>query len=410
MLNPPLSLLPFDLFAYIVDHIAKLPFSNEHLYNLSFVDRVFTQLCQAYIFKDLHLGYGRGTKSRISNKLETMRKILSDEPSFANRVRVVTLSISHKRNGWLFNDFTFITIVQLLAKSPMPPHKLHLSGITCSFIFDGPILVAGRLMQSFFSETLTILHLTQCRNVPLTLFLICPRLREIYMDHVEVTEDNYDKYPDQQCSGRELPAPEYLSYRNSESLIKFHTGVVVWSKLRVLKLCPHEEKEMARLQPILDIACNTLEELHLTRFAWGTNVKQLPLAGLVNLRDIPCLRVFALHAIIECDAQEFVVFRDIKLVLNTIPTSNKVTNLSFGFTIAGEHPFDGCFKEDWVGIWGEVVRISAGKPLELNLRTVVRPPNFQYPPHRQDELFERITEKIASLLNYPNIDTHYTHP
>ncbi|KAF8813420.1 hypothetical protein BYT27DRAFT_7206799 [Phlegmacium glaucopus] len=43
--------------------------------------KVFTRLCQAYIFKDLHLGYGRGTKSRISKKLERMRKILNDEPS-----------------------------------------------------------------------------------------------------------------------------------------------------------------------------------------------------------------------------------------------------------------------------------------------------------------------------------------
>jgi hypothetical protein len=277
MLNPPLSLLSDDLFAYIVDHIAKLPYSIEPLYNLSLTDRAFTRFCQAYIFKDLHLGCGSGSLSRISNQLEKMGKILKDEPTFANRVRTVKLTISSKGSRWLFNEPTFIGIIQLLKKSPMPPHKLHFSCGATPFIFGDPILIVGRLMQSFFSETLTVLHLTECQNVPLNLFLICPRLREIFTDHVEVIK-NYDKYPDQQCSGRQLPAVEHLSCRDSESLIKhmitqpsrFHSGVVVWSKLRVLKLCPHERKEMSYLQLVLNAACNSLEELHLTRAAWGT--------------------------------------------------------------------------------------------------------------------------------------------
>jgi hypothetical protein len=128
----------------------------------------------------------------------------------------------------------------------------------------------------------------------------------------------------------------------------------------------------------------------------------------VNFRDISCLRVFALDAIIMCDTQEFVVLRDISLVLGTIPASNKVTNLLFHFSIVGYQPFDGCFKEDWDGLWGEVVRISAGKPLELTLKASVDAPDFRYPPQGQDELYERITEKIALLSNCPNIDTHWT--
>jgi hypothetical protein len=128
----------------------------------------------------------------------------------------------------------------------------------------------------------------------------------------------------------------------------------------------------------------------------------------LNFRDISYLRFFALDATIECDAQEFVVLRDINVVLSTIPASNSVTTLLFDFTIAGKHPFDGCFKEDWVGLWGEVVRISAGKPLTLNLEAVVRPPNFQYPAQGRDELYERVEGKMIALLsNYPNIDTHF---
>ncbi|KAF8805272.1 hypothetical protein BYT27DRAFT_7224951 [Phlegmacium glaucopus] len=279
-----------------------LPFTNEHLYNLSFIDRVFTRLCQAYIFKDLHLGYNLGTESRISKKLQTVRKIDLERVSIIRQPSTHGYDHHLTQTKWLaFHCFSTI-----LPSSGI----VHLS---CSFIFEDPIIVVGRLIQSFFSETLTVLHLTECRNVPSTLFLICLRLREIFMDHVEVTKENYDTYPNEQRSDRELP-------------------------------CPHEKKEIACLQPLLHAARNTLEEFYLTRVARGRNI--------------------------------------------TMPTSNKVTNLLFDFTIAGEHPFDGCFKEDY-GLNAFL------QPLELNLETSV-----------QDKLYERITEKIASLSNYANIDIH----
>ena len=279
MLNPPLSLLSDDLLNYIVDHVAELPFSDSNLYNLSVTDRAFTRFCQAYIFKDLYLGYGSGTNNSITKKLAKIRNILDDEPSFANRVRTVHLTVIRQRNKWLFDDPTFITIIQLLAKSLMPPHKLHLRGRWNSFVIEDPILVVERLMQSFFSQTLTILYLTECENVPLTLFLVCPHLREVYLYYVEVFDSRDDGYPDTQCSGRELPALEHLNYRRSASLVKqlitpppeFSMAVVIWSKLRVLKLCPQEKEEMVCLQPILDAAFNTLEELCLTNLPtiWG---------------------------------------------------------------------------------------------------------------------------------------------
>ena len=278
MLNPPLSLLSEDLLYYIVDHVARLSFSNSNLCNLSITDRAFTQLCQAYILKDLCLGYDSGIGNNISKKLAQIRNVLNDKPSFANRVRTVHLTVIHKQNKWLFDDPNFITIIELLAKSRMPPHKLHLTGgflrgIFHSYTIDHPILVVGWLMQSFFSQTLTSLDINDCMNVPLTLFLVCPNLREVYLDEVKVLESrDHDEYPDSQCSGRELPALERLNYRNSGSLIKqmitpppkFSMAVVVWSKLRVLMLCPEEEEGMLYLQPILDAACNTLEELYLT--------------------------------------------------------------------------------------------------------------------------------------------------
>ena len=281
MLNPPLSLLSDDLLIYIVDHVAELPSSNLDLYNLSITDRAFTRSCQAYIFKVLSLESGINTN--ISKKLAKIRNILNDEPSFANRVRTVHLTVLDEQNKWLFNDSDFITIIQLLARSLMPPHKLRLDLI----VIEDPIFLVGWLMQSFFSQTLTVLNLLDCKNVPLTLFLVCPNLREVHLDVVEVFESKLgdDEYPDTQCSGRELPALELLSFCRSETLIKqmitpppkFSMPVVDWSKLRVLELNPQRVTDMVCLQLILDVACNTVEELYIItsclHVTWGIGGK-----------------------------------------------------------------------------------------------------------------------------------------
>jgi hypothetical protein len=190
---------------------------------------------------------------------------------------MVELLIS-RRTSWVFNDYAFIGVLQLLSKSHLPPHELHFGGHSFfSFMIKDPIIVVRQLAKSFFSQTLTILRLTECTNVPLPLFLICPRLREVCLDQVGATEKIYDKYPDDQCSGREAPLLRVLNCRNSHSLVeqmitlppRFNTPIVLWSKLRVLTLDFCDEEGMACLQLILDAACNTLEELYLTSTNMG---------------------------------------------------------------------------------------------------------------------------------------------
>ena len=265
MLNPPLSLLSDDLLVSIVEQLAKFPFSDGNLKNLSLADRAFTQSCQKYIFRELILGNGRN----ISKQLRKLKKFLVGKPSFANQVRMVQFAISSKESTSLFKDPNFTSILQLFAKSPMPPHELHFSGLAnVSSIIEDPILVTRHLMESFFSQTLTVLRLREIANVPLHLFLICPKLREVFLDEVGATDESYDTYPDNHCSGREAPILEVLEYRNSHTLVeqmitpppRFNTPVVLWSNLRVLTL---DKEGMVYLQPILDAACNTLEELYL---------------------------------------------------------------------------------------------------------------------------------------------------
>ena len=104
--------------------------------------------------------------------------------------------------------------------------------------------------------------------------------------------------------------------------------------------------------------------------------------------------------------------RDIKLVLSTIPKVNQVTKLSLEFI--SEHILSDRFKEELVGMCKEVVRVSAGKPLELDLKMVISLNTSQlWPEHpliRRDEFFECIKEMIAFLSHQPNISTHFWHP
>ena len=268
MLNPPLSLLSDDLLFSIVEEVAKFPFADENLKNLSRADRAFTQSCQKFIFRTLIIG-----DRKISKQLAKLKKILDEKPSFSKRVRMVQLK---KLDISLFKDPNFISIFQLLAKSPMSPHELHL-GTLSRLTLEDPIYVIRRLTGSFFSQTLTILHVTGCVNVPLPIFLVCPRLREVLLDMDGATDKKYDEYPDDQCSGREAPLLEVFNYRNSHSVVeqmiapppRFNTAVVLWSNLRVLRLAPHDKEGVVCLQPILDAACNTLEELYLTNLNIG---------------------------------------------------------------------------------------------------------------------------------------------
>ena len=145
--------------------------------------------------------------------IKRAKKILDDRPSIANQVRTVQLTVSDYEWEGLFNDST---ILQLLAKSPVPPHELHFRHTMFVSFIEDPILAVRQLAQSFFSQTLTILHLTKCENVPLPIFFICLRLREVSLDRV-LAEMNYDEYPDNQCSGREPPPLEVLYYRDSHT-------------------------------------------------------------------------------------------------------------------------------------------------------------------------------------------------
>ena len=280
---------------------------------------------------------------------------------------------------WLSNNPNFITIIGLLAESPIP------------------LLEFTSWYHSFLS--LTVLEIANCRNVPLTVYLVCPNLREVHLLNVIVLESRGDEYPDLQCSDRELPALECLKYCISGILVKqmitppskFSIGVVDWSRLRVLGVYLKDMEGMVCLQPILDAACNTLVELYLTHRRVSPDIAgkmvilidmtriwqviqqdQLCLAGfIIDVRHLPYLHTLAIHSYIWCDPQELVVLLDIKPVLSTIPKANHLTKLLLDLFVSYEQPINVRPEEDWVGMCDEIVSISAGKWLQLDLEMTI---------------------------------------
>ena len=233
---------------------------------MSLADRAFSQSYQNLRKLKLELGF----ETKISKQLTNVKKFFDEKPTFANRVRVIELGILGEESASFFKDPDFTSVLQLFAKSPMPPHELHFSGSMDAAIVEDPMFVVRQLTESFFSQTLTILCVEDIANFPLPLLLICPRLRQVILDRVGATDKSYDKYPINLCSGREAPLLEVLKLRDSHTLVEqiiapppmFNTPVVLLSNLRVLSLAPNGQG-MEYLQPILDAACNTLEELYI---------------------------------------------------------------------------------------------------------------------------------------------------
>jgi hypothetical protein len=61
-------------------------------------------------------------------------------------------------------------------------------------------------------------------------------------------------------------------------------------------------------------------------------------------------------------------------------------------------------------MFNQVIRISDGKPLEVELQTVVSTKNFESEHPGEDELYMCIMDKAGSLSDYPKICTHFWNP
>ncbi|KAF9561635.1 hypothetical protein CPC08DRAFT_425630 [Agrocybe pediades] len=213
MLNPPLSTLPYDVLVYIVDHVAALS-ADKDLRALCLTHRVFTYACQKWIFRTLRL-YGGG-KISVDDQLQTKGAILPKAPLLSRWIRKIQLTNVNNQLFWLLSDPRFVSILQMLALSAVPPSELGLAGT----IFEDDYFLATRLSQSFLPWTLTTLVLRNCQNVPLAIITMLPRLRKLELDLVEAGTwegcfENDDEIPAGKCS----PAIEVFDSRQSHTML-----------------------------------------------------------------------------------------------------------------------------------------------------------------------------------------------
>ncbi|KAJ3516655.1 hypothetical protein NLJ89_g995 [Agrocybe chaxingu] len=419
MSSKPFSLLSQEVIDRIVDCLAELPLWWENLSTLALVNRVFTPRCQVHLFKELKLEDEFETNKKFKAKIAKKWKILDSNHSLAENVRVLDISIGEEHNTKIFSDATFLKILNLLKGSPFPPDTLRLEQPGNSLQPEKmlPALVKASLHQTLTTIFLkTTIYDEDCSNIPLSIFPVCSKLKNITLQDVQIPKE-----PEELAIPAGVdPSPpkiQRLDYRSSDRLVKYFLEpppslepLVDLSNLRILKACPHEKEDMACVQPILDIASETLEELYLTTLSTSDTPderRQFPLAKLVNLKSLNKLRTFEIYVIINAKSKQHVVLRDLISVLRTFPASNSVQRFMLHVSIYGSKPFKGCLDEDWDGVCEEVVRISADKPMEFHLYSAVETNSISAKTTGDAALYQKIEDRVkVALAEHEHISFH----
>ncbi|KAF4611861.1 hypothetical protein D9613_004341 [Agrocybe pediades] len=389
MLNSPLSTLPYDVLVYIVDHVAALSCFDEDLRALCLTDRVFKYACQKWIFKTFTLVDGE--KATVDDQLQTKGRILAKAPELSRWIRKIHLCDINDQLTWLLSEPRFTSILQMLALSLTPPNELVIQGSLYypSVFYDDRFFIA-RLSQSFLPRTLTTLRLVDCRDVPLTIITMLPRLKSLYLDDVEAREKDYPEYGSELLGSKHIPAIEVLESRRSHTMLASMTVpfndlgeyVVQWDKLRILCLPPQDRESMQHLPRILSLSCGSLQEVYLDDLDYYKSCTNPPLTELVDLSILPELRIFT----VSFNLGTYDDVTEINTILQRIPSDNKLTNIMIEFPVNNASTL--CFDHHWRQLCGEVKRVSAQRRLEFEL---------QFYPFSHTTSADEVNEQVKKL-------------
>ncbi|KAF9561637.1 hypothetical protein CPC08DRAFT_735499 [Agrocybe pediades] len=397
MLNPPLSILPYEILLYIVDCLAALSSADRDLRALSLADRAFTSACQKWIFKTFRL-FGGG-KATVDDQLQTKGKILAQVPLLSHWIRKIQLQDINNRLSWLLSEPRFVSILQMLALSPAPPNELILEGALYKpVVFSDIYFFTTRLSQSFFPGTLTTLRLWECRDVPLTIITMLPRLKILYLDTIEAGKEDCSEYGvSELLESKHIPAIEVFESRRSHTMLASMIApspnngeyIVQWDRLRILRLPPQDRESMQYLPRILSFSCGSLEELYLDAADYR-NCINLPLAELVDLSILPELRIFTMRF----DLGTYDDVTEVTTILQRIPSDNKLTNIMIEFPVKNASTL--CFDHHWSRLCEEVKRVSAQRRLEFELKFY--PSSYKISVEEVNEQVKKLQENLSSLI------------
>ncbi|KAH6910496.1 hypothetical protein BKA70DRAFT_1185931 [Coprinopsis sp. MPI-PUGE-AT-0042] len=412
MLNHPLSEVPHELWSKILDELGPW---TEDIDTLSVVDRVFTPLCQQRLFQTLKLS---GRKKDAQERLLELQDLFKATPSLARHFRCIDIHLDGPRYKssdptWIFNDPAFISVVQTLGASPSPPATLKVNGdASNSSIFDNPSLAIGRLVQSFFSSSLTALIIQHCLNLPASIFLVSPNLKRLELKTTFL--GNGCKLSESPCYGRDPPQLDTIAFTMSPGVVKrlmkpIQTGkghLVDWSRLRSLRVSSQDQQCMPLVQRLLDSTHKTIEMIDFTLSGPPFCEKYRPLAGLINLHSLSRLSVLSMTATIDDKYRKDTgMVQDIDAVLSTLPSPNSLQHLSLEFKIEGYYPWSASRGQPWGQLGRTLARIPSGtgQVLKLDLVCSVCGWTMSEPPKKPELVHNLLREEMSVLWTSPSI-------
>ncbi|KAH6910455.1 hypothetical protein BKA70DRAFT_1270400, partial [Coprinopsis sp. MPI-PUGE-AT-0042] len=379
MLNPPLSLLSVELLDSIVDHIAQDLWPEGDLKSLALADRCFTPLCQKHIFKEFVCA-SRHDGGDWKQQLRSFHYALTTNPSVSSWVKAITLVIHARIKGrtWVFHEAAFTSILAQLGSTDSPPTALGVHTSSDEKLpFREPDLVLKVVSESL-APGLVKLSLSFCDGVPMELFLLLPKLKELNLDHIFPRLDplcHTDALPQ-----RSSPALDTFSFRYSHEMLEQllapiteqDQSVIDFSTLRILEFAPSDEEAFPSILKILERAQKSLEELIPTRVKSPrrdyVSPVYMPITSYLDLRILHRLRTLHLDAPISCeDPQASCVVADLADAFRGVPESNNLRNIFLTFSIIGYHPFDHAQSQGWSSLAREISRLASGRVLDVEI-------------------------------------------
>ncbi|KAH6910493.1 hypothetical protein BKA70DRAFT_1463415 [Coprinopsis sp. MPI-PUGE-AT-0042] len=411
MLRPPLSYIPNELLDKVVDELAQ---EVDGLNHLSVADRAFTVPCQRTLFQALRLF---GTQEDAQERLLELQDLLEVNPLLITHFRSVDLSLDESRCAspdptWLFHDPTFISVVLSLGASPLPPDTFKVDGSCSPSIFSNPTLSVGRLLQSFFSSSLTSLIIRNCLDLPASLFLVSLNLKRLELESTDLAHGC--KLSESPCYGRDPPQLDTIAFTRSPAVIKrltrpIQTGkghLVDWSRLRSLRVSSQDQQCMPLVQHILDSTHNTIEVIDFTLSVPSLYERYRPLATLISLQSLSRLSVLSMRATIDDKYRmDTGMVQDIDAVLSSLPHPNLLQHLSLEFTIQGFYPWSASRGQPWGQLGRTLARIPSGtgQVLKLDFDCEVQGWSMCNVPKKPELVHNLLREEMSVLWTTPSI-------
>ncbi|KAH6907408.1 hypothetical protein BKA70DRAFT_1427802 [Coprinopsis sp. MPI-PUGE-AT-0042] len=359
MLGHPISTLSSELIDEIIDWALAL---NIGILALLRADRAFGPRCRAHLYKQVNFRVGR------SWKLPNFRKLLETNPSISPYIQGIGILFSRPDDLWTVRNSDFEHIMHFLAKSPQPPTRFEIMGPTILSGTDEPHHFHRWLLGSFFPSSLRELDLYNVSGLLPEVLRQCSSLQSLAIRSVGTIKSTPNTFTIEH--GGPIPQLDVLDSTNSYRLVRKITEhepdsphrLASLRSLRVLTVCPEDKKEMSLVQGILDEACLTLRDLHLTNYkAVRSQPVFLPIAEFVNLQTVQQLRRLEMRVVIwELDLKRMRVIRDLTHILSTIPTlNNHIHAIVLDLSAYGPAPWSSTRNQGWVALAREIIRISS---------------------------------------------------